>query len=51
MAKRPQLSFEVEPDLIRRLKIVAARDGESVSAILRRFVAWYVDKEEKRVGV
>lgn len=52
MGGRSQLSFEIEPDLIRRLKVVAVLEGKSVSAILREFVAWYVsEKEAARVGV
>lgn len=47
MTERTQLNVAVEPELLRRLKVVAAKKGTSVSRIVRDFVVWYVEKEEK----
>jgi len=47
MEKRTQLSLDIEPDLLQRLKIVAVKKETSVAKIIRDFVTWYVDKEER----
>ena len=47
MEKRTQLSLDIDPALLRRLKIVAVKKQKTVAAIVRDFVAWYVEKEER----
>ena len=47
MEKRTQLSLEIDPELLRRLKLVAVHKQTSVAKIVRDFVAWYVEKEER----
>lgn len=47
MEKRTQLSFEIDPELLARLKIIAVKKNTAVAKILRDFVAWYVEKEER----
>lgn len=48
MEKRTQLSLDIDPQLLTRLKVVAARKQTSVAKIVRDFVAWYVEKEERQ---
>lgn len=47
MDKRTQLSFDIRPELLVRLKVVAAKKQVSVAKIMRDFVSWYVEKEER----
>ena len=45
------LTIRVEPDLLRRFKVVAVQQDKSMSVILREFLSWYVEKEESRERV
>lgn len=47
MPNDAQLNVHIDPELLARLKIVAARKRKSVSEIVRDFIAWYVEKEER----
>lgn len=41
------MTVRVEPDLLRRFKLVAVAQGRGMSEILREFMDWYATKEGK----
>lgn len=46
MPEMKQLNVEIDADLMRRFKVLAASKGTTVAQIIRDFMQWYVAKEE-----
>jgi predicted transcriptional regulator len=47
MNEQVKLTVRIEEELLTRLHIVARKKRTNVSTIIRDFVQWYVDKEER----
>ena len=44
---RTQIAINIDPELLRRMKLVAVREGQTVASIVRQMIEVYVEHKEQ----